>query len=94
MSIFVTASNDIYLDISNTTYGVSKWRSNASTVVPIISTCRQCFDIFVAIDDTLYCSMYQAHQVVIHALSSFSNSLTIVAGMGVAGNTANKLNEP
>ena len=92
--IFVTTSGDIYLDISNTINGVSKWRLDSSTTIPIISTCRRCSDLFVDIDDTLYCSMAQAHQVVTHALNSSSNTLTIVAGMGVAGNASHMLNEP
>ena len=38
--------------------------------------------------------MAQAHQVVTHALNSSSNTLTIVAGVGVSGNASHTLNEP
>ena len=38
--------------------------------------------------------MKDSHQVVTHALDSSSNTLTIVAGVGVAGNASHTLNEP
>jgi hypothetical protein len=53
-----------------------------------------CFGLFVDINDTLYCSMRHLHQVITTSLSSVSNILTIVAGVGCNGSTAHMLNLP
>ena len=51
-------------------------------------TCGKCFDIFVDISNTLYCSMDSIHQIVTKSLNTVSNALTIIAGTGTAGNTS------
>jgi hypothetical protein len=53
-----------------------------------------CIDVFVDINDTLYCSMFDLHQVVTKSLNSDSNAFSIVAGTGFAGPTSNMLNHP
>ena len=92
--IFVTTAGDIYVGASSPNVGLDKWTSNSTVGVPTMYTCQDCWDVFVDISDTLYCSMRYSHQVVTKSLNSDSNALTIVAGTGTAGPAANMLNNP
>ena len=92
-SIFETESGEIYIGGFNSTGQVNKRMVNSTFAIPIMYTCIECFDIFVDINNTLYCSMNQQHRVVAKSLGSNSNLLTLVAGTGSAGSTANMLNE-
>jgi hypothetical protein len=93
-SLFQTTSGDIYADTFNSISGVSKWASNSTIGVPIMHTCHRCWDLFVDISNTLYCSMADIHQVVTKSLNSGSNAFTIVAGTGSAGSNSNMLYNP
>ena len=50
--------------------------------------------LFIDINDYLYCSMRDLHQVVTKPLNSISNQLTIIAGTGCSGSISNMLNGP
>ncbi|KAF9758246.1 RING finger protein nhl-1 [Nosema granulosis] len=56
--------------------------------------CSRCFGLFVDINNNLYCSQRDSHQVVSKSLNSPANALTIVAGTGCAGSDPNMLNIP
>jgi sugar lactone lactonase YvrE len=90
-ALFVTSAGDIYVDNGYANGRVDEWAMDANTSVPAMYICQQCYDLFVDISNTLYCSMYNSHQVVSKSLNSVSNALTIVAGTGAAGSTANAL---
>jgi len=94
VSIFVTINGDIYIDNQNSSYQISKWtlNSNKSDVIMYIDT--SCFDLFIDINNTLYCSMRIKHKIVTKSLSSSSNVLTIVAGTGYIGSTSTTFNCP
>jgi hypothetical protein len=93
--IFVTTSGDIYIETSNWNwFVVSKWTLTSTTGTPIMYACQICSALFVDISNTLYCSMGNLHQVVTQSLNSGSNTLTIVAGTGIASNAPNMLNQP
>ena len=56
-SLFVTESGVIYAD-NSVSYGeIDKWTLNSNTAIPIMYTCGSCYDIFIDISNTLYCSM-------------------------------------
>ncbi len=93
-SLFVTPSNDIYVSRNSSIRGVSKWTLNSSSADPIMYTCEVCTDVFVDINDTLYCSMFELHQVVTKSLNSDSNAFSIVAGTGSPGSDSNMLDYP
>lgn len=93
-SIFVTAKGDIYVNNDNLTGQIDKWSLDTNTSVVAMNIGGKCFGLFVDINDTLYCSMRDLHQVVAKSLNNVSDILTIVAGMGCIGNTTNKLNLP
>ncbi|CAF3751894.1 unnamed protein product, partial [Rotaria sp. Silwood1] len=92
--IFVTDIGDIYVDNGYSNSRVDKWRSNATTSVPAMYMCGQCYGLFVDIKDTLYCSLFSYHQVISNSQRQGSNTWTIVAGNGVAALSSTSLYNP
>jgi hypothetical protein len=92
--LFVTTAGDIYVDSDNPTGRVDKWTVNATIGFPSMYTCKKCWDLFVDINNTLYCVMKDYHQVITKSLNSNSNALTIVAGNGTLGSTSYMLYYP
>ncbi len=93
-SLFATTSDDMYVDTYYWIGGVSKWTLNSTIGVPTMYTCGSCYDLFVDISNTLYCSMGDYHQVITKSLNNPSNSLKMVAGTGNAGPTSEMLWNP
>ncbi|CAF1571017.1 unnamed protein product, partial [Adineta steineri] len=55
----------------------------------------ECAGLFVDINNTLYCSMYNQHQVVKRSLNeSVMNSNRVAAGKGIQGSDSNQLGAP
>jgi hypothetical protein len=93
-SIFVTIDGDIYVNNDKLMGRIDKWSLNTNTSVVAMDVGQKCFGLFVDINDILYCSMRDHHQVVIKSLNSVSDVLTTVAGIGCSGSTSNRLNSP
>ncbi|CAF4217568.1 unnamed protein product [Adineta steineri] len=93
-SIFVTMNGDIYIDNGQFNGQVDKRVLNGITNVPVMYISASCYGLFVDINDTLYCSMYDLHQVIAQSLHSMSNKTIIVAGTGCVGSTSNMLDGP
>ena len=94
-ALFVTTTGDIYVDNGYINGRVDKFRSNTTnTSVLVMSVGSACFGLFVDISNSLYCSMYSLHQVVVKPLNSGTDALTVVAGTGCAGSASNMLNNP
>ena len=95
-SIFVTTTGDIYVDAFKTTdiSGVNKCNLNSTSGIPIMYTCGRCFDLFVDINDILYCALRDSHLVVSKSLCRNSNAWTVVAGTGINGSTSDMLDTP
>jgi hypothetical protein len=93
-SIFVTVNGDMYVDNSYSFHQVDKWTLNANTSISVMNISSSCYDLFVDIDDTLYCLIPSSHQVVTQSLNSVSNILTTVAGTGCSGSTSYMLHYP
>ena len=94
MGLFVTSLGEIYADSDNLTGRVDKWTLNSTFGIPTMYTCQKCYDLFIDISNTLYCSMSSLHQIVAMSLNSNSNIWTTVAGTGYAGDTSSTLNSP
>ncbi len=92
--LFVTTAGDIYVDSANPTGRVDKWTLNSTIGIPTMYTCGKCFDLFLDISNTLYCSMLNVHQVLTKSLNNLSNPLTIVAGTSIPGSTSYMLDNP
>jgi DNA-binding beta-propeller fold protein YncE len=73
---------------------VEKWISSTNTFVTVMNVNSSCGGLFVDINDNLYCSMYNHHQVVKRWLKSSAMTSTVVAGTGRPGSTSNKLYRP
>lgn len=94
LGLFVTTDGIIYVD--NSFQGtVEKWTLNATESTAVMNVTSQCYALFVDIDNNLYCSFYQKHQVVKQRLDTDGNvSQTIIAGIGVCGSDQNMLCRP
>lgn len=93
-AIFVTSAGDIYVDNGQLNKRVDRRAISPVALTPAMNVRGSCFDLFVAIDNTLYCSLGLFHQVVAKSLSDSSNVTMIVAGTNCNDSTANALNGP
>ena len=93
-AVFVTRIGDIYVDNGHVYGRVDKWAMNRNISVPAMYVGTACYGLFVDINDILYCSMTNSHQVVTRSLHSSSNTTKIVAGLGCPGSTSNMLYYP
>ena len=94
MAIFVAITGDIYVDNGNTYGRVDKFTMNTNSSVSAMSTGGQCLGLFIDSANNLYCSLHDVHKVIKQLLGSVSNIMTIIAGIGCSGSTANMLNRP
>jgi hypothetical protein len=93
-AIFVTMNGDIYIDNGYSKRRVDKWTFSKNTWTPIMYVDERCFGLFVDINNTLYYSKYNHHQVVKKWLNDNANTSSIAAGTGVPGSTSNTLSDP
>jgi hypothetical protein len=84
----------VYIDDGEKNNRVAKWISSTNTSVPVMNVNSSCDGLFVDINDNLYCSMYNHHQVVKRWLNSSLMTSTVVAGTGVRGSGPNELYSP
>jgi hypothetical protein len=68
--------------------------TNATIGISRMNPCQQCWDIFIDISNTLYCSLSERHQINAKSLNDDANRLTIVAGTGSAGSRLTMLHNP
>ena len=79
---------------SNTNDQVDKWSLNARNSVTIKNIHGGCSSLFVDINNTLYCSINNGHQVVKAILHGSYGKWMTAAGKGCAGAASNMLNQP
>ncbi|CAF1248398.1 unnamed protein product [Adineta steineri] len=94
VSIFVTNNGDIYYDNGERNGRVDKWTLSTNTSVDIMNIDSPCYGLFVDINDTLYCSMYDSHKVIKIWFNGSEMILTTAAGTGTQGSAANELWSP
>lgn len=94
LSLFVTVADDIYVDNGYVNNRIDKWTSNTRISAPAMHIDGPCYGLAVDINDRLYCSMADRHQVVTKSLNGGSKALTIIAGTGCPGSTSNMLYFP
>ncbi len=73
---------------------LEKWTLNATSGVSVMNVSQPCLGLFVDINDAIYCSLYQSHQVIKKPLNSLIDTYTIVGGNGSIGSLANMLKYP
>lgn len=83
-SLFVTTGGDICVD-NGGNKRVDKWSLNATTGVSVMNVSSKCYNLFIDIANTLYCSNDNEHKVVKVSLNGHPNDVTIAAGNGTSG---------
>ncbi|CAF1541434.1 unnamed protein product [Adineta steineri] len=74
---------------------VQKWSAETTTFVTVMNVSSRCEGLFVDINDTLYCSMFNHHQVVKRSLNDAVMTLNrVAAGTGILGSASNQLSSP
>ena len=90
-SIFVTTNGQIY--VGDSTSIKSNSYSNKTIEIATFSS-NNIFGLFVDINNTLYCSIYNPHKVVKKWLNDNSSTMITVAGNGSLGSASNLLYYP
>ena len=93
-SIFVARNGDIYVDNGNVSQTVNKWSLDAINSTISMHVGGICFGLFIDITDHLYCSMNPPHIVAKQPLNAALNTSIIVAGIRMAGNGSDMLDQP
>jgi len=73
---------------------IRRLSANLSNTLSIVQTVQNCYDIFIDINNYIYCSLHQNHQIIRKSLNNSFNQVKIVAGTGVSGSTSFMLNGP
>ena len=90
LSLFVTTNGDIYVD-NGFNRRVDKWIAENETWIPAMNVPSHCYGLFIDIDESLYCSIYNNHRID----KRWSNdTTTTVAGTGVNGSSPDLLTTP
>ncbi|CAF0832185.1 unnamed protein product [Adineta steineri] len=93
-SIFVTITGDIYVDNGYTNNRVDKWALHRNISNSVMQVQGACYDLFIDVNNTLYCSLYTLNQVAIKSLNGNSSMWIVAAGTACNGSTSNSLNNP
>ncbi len=90
--IYVSITGDVYVD-NGYSYGrVDQILFNTSTTSAVMRVNGSCYGLFIDLNNYLYCSMKDYHQVVKLLLNNGTTIPTIAAGNGSAGSESNMLN--
>ncbi|CAF3190228.1 unnamed protein product [Rotaria socialis] len=93
-SIFITSAGDIYTDSTAETGQINKLLLNTNNNIPVMYITGNCFDLFIDINSTIYCSAGGLNIVVAKSLYDSLNTSTVVAGTGCSGSLINMLDSP
>ncbi|CAF1064089.1 unnamed protein product [Adineta steineri] len=94
-SLFVTSNGDIYIDDGKKNGEVQRWSAETNTFVTVMNVNSSCHGLFVDINDTLYCSMYEHHQVLKRSLNdAVMTGNRVAAGTCIEGDGSNQLSSP
>lgn len=93
-SIFVSILGHIYVDNGYFNNRVNKWASGSTNSTNILNVNGSCYGLFVDVNDTLYCSLKDHHQIIKFSLNYDTNMTTVAGGSGSAGSTSYMLNFP
>ena len=93
-SLFVTITGDIYIDNGYANGQVDKWVIGGTNSTPVMYINGACYGLFIDINNFLYCSMRDFHQVVMKTLNDSVITSKIVAGTTCPGIMPNMLYYP
>ncbi|CAF4543691.1 unnamed protein product [Rotaria socialis] len=92
-SLFVTIDDYIYIDNGNDGR-VDKWPLNLVQNISVMYVNRGCIDLFIDINNTLYCAIDNGSLIVKMSLQDNTNTMITAAGTGCAGSLPNMLDRP
>lgn len=92
LSVFVSIAGDVYFDDGFANGRVGKSLFNTSMTITVMNVNGSCYGLFIDLNNYLYCSLKDFHQVVKVLLNSGATIPTVVAGTGFAGSAPNMLN--
>ena len=92
-AVFTHLSGDVYADNGGKNR-TEKWAVNATSGVPVIYAIGGCHGLFIDIDDQIYCSCTDFHEVIKQSAMDAPNSWTTAAGNGTNGSGPYLLNKP
>ena len=93
LGLFVSSTGDIYVG-NEKTFTVQKWVTTTNTLETVTRFDGVIFGIFIALNDVLYCSLLNTHQIVTKSLHNNSFLVEVVAGIGISGSESYQLNRP
>ena len=93
-SVFVTSDEHIFVHANTSNGRVERWTLNGTRLSSTLFNCSRCRGLFVDVNNHLYCSAHDAHQVLRQSLSDPSSVSTVMAGTGCPGSTDEMLNNP
>ncbi|CAF1113578.1 unnamed protein product [Adineta ricciae] len=90
-SLFVLTSDEIYFSSIN---GVTEMKLNVKNSILRMDSYVRCVDIFLTVNQTLYCSLSDQHQIIAKSLFDEWSYLLTVAETGGPGSTSITLRNP
>ena len=94
-SLFITNDNQIFVDNGSPNNRVDRWTSNGIQLSSPMFICSSCYGLFVDINDILYCSQNNLHQVAKKSWNDPSSKLQIIAGITSSpGSSSGLLHSP
>ena len=93
-ALFVTVNGDVYFDNGNERGRIDAWPISSNRHVFVTKFSDNCHGLFVDINNTLYCSMQDAHRVEKISLNNLNERPIAVSGTGCRGIAQNELHEP
>ncbi|CAF1457795.1 unnamed protein product, partial [Adineta ricciae] len=94
MCIFVTTSGDTYISDFKANNQTRRWSQNSNGSSLVMYTSSGCYGLFIDINNTLYCSLYNEHIIVKKWLGNNASTVTPIAGNRSNGSGLNQLNNP
>ena len=93
-SLFVTLNEMIYFGSSDEAGRIDKWPKGAMNGIFVTKFSSHCYDLFIDINNALYCSVNTEHRVDKVSLNDGTNTAIKVAGKGNSGTAVDELKEP
>ena len=93
LGLFVSSTGDIYISHGKTST-VQKWVTTTNTLETVARFRGEIIGIFIALNNVLYCSLLNTHQIVTKSLHNNSFLVEVVAGIGISGSESYQLNRP
>ena len=90
LSLFITRNDEMFIGNRVSNAQIHRWSINNRTLLSSTQVYSNCYSLFVAHNNDIYCSLGTSHQVIRYS----STSVNLVAGTGCSGFSSLALNSP